>query len=80
MAVDAGKPAAAHRLLEIVRRIGRWSARRDEIDINPFADMDPPAPKVMRDRVLKPDEIKAAWKAWDAVGYPFGALGKARSY
>ena len=74
--VDAGKPAAAHRLFEIIRRIGRWAARRDEIDFNPFADMDPPAPKVMRDRFLAPDEIKAVWETWDKMGYPFGPLGQ----
>ena len=74
--VDAGKPAAAHRLHEIIRRIGRWAARRDEIDLNPFADMDPPTNKVIRDRYLKPGEIKAVWQAWDAMGYPFGGLGK----
>ena len=74
--VDAGKPAAAHRLHEIIRRIGRWAARRDEIDLNPFSNMDPPAPKVIRDRYLKPDEIKAVWEAWDAAAYPFGPLGK----
>ncbi len=74
--VDAGKPAASHRLFEIIRRIGRWAARRDQIDFNPFADMDPPAPKVMRDRVLKREEIKAVWIAWDVMGYPFGPLGK----
>ena len=74
--VDAGKPAAAHRLHEIIRRIGRWAARRDEIDLNPFADMDSPTNKVIRDRYLKPDEIKAVWQAWDAMGYPFGPLGK----
>ena len=74
--VDAGKPAAAHRLHEIIRRIGRWAARRDAIDLNPFADMDPPTNKVIRDRYLKPDEIKAVWQAWDAMGYPFGDVGK----
>ncbi len=74
--VDAGKPAAAHRLHEIIRRIGRWAARRDEIDLNPFADMDPPTTKVIRDRYLRPNEIKAVWQAWDAMSYPFGPLGK----
>ena len=74
--VDAGKPAAARRLFEIIRRLGRWAARRDQIDLNPFADMDPPAPKVMRDRVLRADEIKSVWGAWDTMGYPFGPLGK----
>ncbi len=74
--VDAGKPAAAHRLHEIIRRIGRWAARRDEIDLNPFADMDPPTSKVIRDRYLRPGEIKAVWQAWDVMSYPFGPLGK----
>ena len=74
--VDAGTPAAAHRLHEIIRRIGRWAARQDKIDLNPFTEMDRPTPKVMRDRVLKPDEIAAVWRAWDTMGYPFGTLGK----
>ncbi len=74
--IDAGKPAAAHRLFEIIRRIGRWASRRDEIDFNPFADMDPPVVKVMRDRVLRPDEIEPVWSAWSTMGYPFGPLGK----
>ena len=74
--VDAGTPAAAHRLHEVIRRIGRWATRQDKIDLNPFTEMDRPAPKVMRDRVLRPDEIVAVWRAWDTMGYPFGTLGK----
>ena len=38
--------------------------------------MDPPVSKVMRDRVLKAEEIESIWNAWDAMDYPFGALGK----
>ena len=77
--VDAGKPAAAYRLFETIRRVGRWAKRKRKIDFNPFTDMDPPAPKVPRDRVLKserPAEIAAVWAAWDVMGYPFGPLGK----
>ena len=74
--VDDGRPAAAHRLHEIIRRIGRWAVRRDRIDLNPFADMEPPVDKVVRDRYLKPHEIEAVWSAWDAIGYPFGPFGK----
>ena len=74
--VDDGRPAAAQRLHEIIRRIGRWAARRDRISLNPFADMDPPIDKVVRDRYLKPHEIEAVWSAWDAIGYPFGPFGK----
>ncbi len=74
--VDDGRPAAAHRLHEIIRRIGRWAARRDRIGLNPFADMDPPVDKIVRDRYLKPPEIEAVWNAWDTMGYPFGPFGK----
>jgi integrase len=74
--VDDGRPAAAHRLHEVIRRIGRWAVRRDRIDLNPFADMDPPVDKVVRNRYLKPPEIEAVWSAWGAIGYPFGPLGK----
>ena len=74
--VDAGTPAAAHRLHEVIRRIGRWATRQDKIDLNPFTEMDRPAPKVVRGRVLNPDEIVAVWRAWDTMGYPFGTLGK----
>ncbi len=74
--VDDGRPAAANRLHEIIRRIGRWAVRRDLIDLNPFADMDPPVDKVVRDRYLKPHEIEAVWNAWDMMGYPFGPFGK----
>ncbi len=74
--VDAGTPAAAHRLHEVIRRIGRWATRQDKIDLNPFTEMDRPAPKVVRGRALNPDEIAAVWRAWDTMGYPFGTLGK----
>ncbi len=74
--VDDGRPAAAHRLHGVIRRIGRWAVRRDQIDLNPFADMDPPVDAVVRDRFLKPDEVAAVWKAWNTMGYPFGPFGK----
>ena len=71
--VDAGKPAAAIRLHEIARRMGRWAVRRDLVDTSPFSDIDAPADKVMRDRVLTPDEIREVWKAAGIEGYPFGS-------
>ena len=74
--LDASKPMAAHRVHEIAKRILNWAVERGEIEASPFATMKPPAPKVMRDRVLKPDEIKLVWKAWGAMDYPFGPLGK----
>ncbi len=74
--LDAGKPMAAYRVHEIAKRILNWAVERGEIEASPFATMKPPAPKVMRDRVLKPDEIKPVWKAWGTMDYPYGPLGK----
>ena len=74
--LDAGKPMAAYRVYEIAKRILNWAVERGEIEASPFATMKPPAPKVMRDRVLKPDEIKPVWKAWGTMDYPYGPLGK----
>ena len=74
--LDASKPMAAYRVHEIAKRILNWAVERGEIEASPFATMKPPAPKVMRDRVLKPDEIKPVWEAWGAMDYPFGPLGK----
>ena len=74
--LDAGKPGAANRVHEITKRIFNWAVERGEIEASPFATMRPPVSKVMRERVLKPHEIEAVWRAWDAMGYPFGPLGK----
>ncbi len=74
--LDAGKPSAAYRIFEIAKRILNWAVERGEIEASPFATMKSPAPKILRDRVLKPDEIKLVWEAWGAMNYPFGPLGK----
>ncbi len=74
--IDAGKPAAAFKLYEILKRLGNWLVERDEIEVSPFASMKPPADKVTRDRALKDREIAALWLACDemGLGYPFGPL------
>ena len=84
--LDAGKPGAAHKLHETIRRLGRWAVKRDLLEADPFALMGPPVAKVERERVLKPvgekpnepapNEIRALWRAWDAVGFPFGPMQK----
>jgi integrase len=74
--LDAGKPGAANRVHEIAKRIFNWAVERGEIEASPFATMKAPVSKVMRERVLKPHEIEAVWKAWDVMGYPLGPLGK----
>ena len=74
--VDAGKPAAAYFLYEIVKSVTNWALDRDEIDASPFATMKPPVEKISRQRVLKHAEIKAVWPAFEGAGYPFGPLAQ----
>jgi integrase len=72
--LDAGKPAAANKLFEIIRRLFNWAIKQGNygVDHSPCDRMDPPAKKVERDRVLTDDEIRALWAAGEALGYPFG--------
>lgn len=74
--IDAGKPMAAHRVHEIVKRIFNWSMDRGDIELSPFAAMRPPVKKQPRDRILKDAEIKALWNTLGDMGYPFGSLQK----
>jgi len=72
--VDADKPAAALKLYEVIKRIGNGFVERDELEVSPFANMKPPAKKVVRDRALSSEEISCLWSACSQNGYPFGPL------
>lgn len=72
--VDADKPSAALKLYEVIKRIGNWFVERDELEVSPFANMKPPANKVVRDRALSSEEISCLWSACNQIGYPFGPL------
>ncbi len=72
--VDAGTPAAALKLYEVIKRIGNWLVERDQLEVSPFANMRPPAKKLIRDRSLRDQEVVALWSACTAYGYPFGPL------
>ena len=74
--LDAGMPAASNQLHETIVRIGRWAKAKDMIAFSPFSDMEKPAAKVERDRVLTPAEIRALWTTWDDENYPFGSFQK----
>ena len=74
--IDAGYAAAANNLHGTIVRIGRWAKAKDMIEFSPFSDMEFPAPKVERDRVLTPAEIRALWPVWDVEGDPFGHFQK----
>ena len=71
--VDRGSPIMANRVLAHTKRLFRWAAGRDLIEVDPAAHIEKPTPEQSRDRVLGDDELTAIWQAGGAMGGPFGA-------
>ena len=69
-------PIRANRVLAAFRKLCRWSLTRGLIDRDPSAGISAPSPERSRDRVLDDTEIRLAWQAFEAVGWPFGPIGK----
>ncbi len=74
--VDRGAPIVANRTLAVFRRLCNWAIERGIIDSSPCDKIKAPAAEESRDRVLSDDEIRLAWGAFDAVGWPFGPIAK----
>jgi integrase len=77
--VEAGKPEAARRLFEIIRRIFNWAIARPayKLERSPADRMKPGeliGKKTKRRRVLTNDELRALWQASKRSGYPFGHM------
>ena len=75
--VDRGSPIIANRCLAVLSKFFNWASdERDLISVSPCKGIKPPAQENSRDRVLSDEEIKFAWSAFEAVGWPFGHFGK----
>jgi integrase len=75
--VDRGSPITANRTLAVLKKFFNWAAdARGLIVVSPCKGIEAPAAETSRDRVLEEDEIRAAWHAFDAVGWPFGPIAK----
>ena len=74
--VDRGAPIVANRTLAVFRRLCNWAVERGIIDASPCDKIKAPAAEESRDRVLSDDEIRLAWRAFDAQGWPFGSIAK----
>ena len=71
--VDRGSPVMANRVLAHTKRLFRWAAARDLIEVDPAAHIEKPTPERPRDRVLDDQELAAVWRACATMGGPFGA-------
>jgi integrase len=74
--IDEGKPGAAVRLWEIIRRIFNWAVDREDIEVNPMQGLKRPAKKEPRQRALSHDEMRVLWQVWSQENSPFGPLQK----
>ncbi len=74
--VDRGAPIAANRRFAAFHKMCAWAVERGIIDRNPCDGVKAPSQETPRDRVLSDDEIRFVWRAFEAVGWPFGPIGK----
>jgi integrase len=74
--VDRGSPITANRTFAVLRQLCNWATEREIIPSSPCDKIKSPAAEKSRDRVLDDNEIRLAWQAFGAVGWPFGAIGK----
>ena len=74
--VDRGAPIVANRTLSALRRMCSWAVERGLVEASPCEKVRAPAAETSRDRVLTDDEIRAAWAAFEGVGWPFGPLAQ----
>jgi integrase len=74
--VDRGAPIGANRVFAQFRKMCRWAISRGIIDRNPCEGVSAPSAETRRERVLSDDEVRLAWRAFEAIGWPFGPIGK----
>ncbi|MDI9846566.1 tyrosine-type recombinase/integrase [Rhodoblastus sp. 17X3] len=74
--VDRGSPITANRTLAGFRKLCNWAIERGIIDASPCDKLRAPSAENSRDRVLSDAEIKTAWEAFEAIGWPFGPIAQ----
>ena len=76
--VDRGSPIQANRTLALVRKIFNWGIGRGIVEHNPCLQVEAPSREHQRQRVLSEDELRAVWRAFDALGPIMGPMFKLR--
>ncbi len=71
-----GSPVQANRTLARLKTLFAWALREEIIEHDPTARVDKVVKERARDRILSDAEIKLFWFACDALGWPFGSMGK----
>lgn len=74
--LEAGSPSEANHAFVALRTMFNWCLGREIVQVSPVARMKMPAKTVSRDRVLSDDELRAVWRGFLSLGYPFGVMGQ----
>jgi integrase len=69
-------PITANRTLAVFRKLSNWAVSQELISASPCAGVEAPSAERSRERVLNDAEVRLAWQAFDAIGWPFGPIGK----
>ncbi len=71
-------PITANRTLAVFRKMCNWAMtpKIGLISSSPCAGIEAPTEETTRERVLSDDEVRLVWQAFDAIGWPFGPIGK----
>ena len=67
------KPIMANRTLALIKRLFSWAVGKKYLSSSPCEGVEAPGKENKRRRVLKPDELRAVWKAAERLGWPAGA-------
>jgi integrase len=73
---DRGAGVMANRTLQIAGRFFTWAVKRSILEVSPATGVDLPHRERPRERVLAEAEIRAVWRAFETMGWPFGRLGQ----
>ncbi len=69
---EQGKPIMANRTLALLKRMFSWAISKNYLKSSPCEGTEPPGKENKRRRVLKPEELRAVWKATERLGWPAG--------
>jgi integrase len=75
--IGRGTPCAAHHLLAHMRRLFNYACARDHIEHSPCDRVKASVligPRVVRQRVLNDNEMRALWRVSALTPYPYGPL------
>lgn len=74
---DRGSPITSNRCLAVLRPFFKWARDdRELVAVSPCDGVKARVAENKRERVLSDDEIHLAWRAFDAIGWPFGPICK----